>query len=74
MPIGAVIVQLVVTLKQPRVTAIAVVVSVLVLFVLVPAVPALAKAATGIVVLITATLSWFLRSRRTQTTPTALVN
>ncbi|NUL43964.1 hypothetical protein F7P69_01940 [Cellulosimicrobium funkei] len=72
--IGAVIVQLVVTLKQPRVTVIAVVVSVLVLFVLVPAVPVLAQAATGIVVLITAVLSWFLRSRKTQATPTAFVN
>ena len=62
------------TLKQPRVTVIAVVVSALVLFVLVPAIPALAKPATGIVVLVTAALSWFLRSRKTQSTPTTLVN
>ncbi|MFJ6280288.1 hypothetical protein [Arthrobacter subterraneus] len=61
--IGAVIVQLVVSLKQPRVTVIAVVVAALVLFVLVPAVPALAKPATGIVVLLTASLAWFLRPR-----------
>lgn len=61
--IGAVIVQLVVSLKQPRVTVIAVVVAALVLFVLVPAVPALAKPATGIVVLLTAALAWFLRPR-----------
>lgn len=72
--IGAVLVQLVVTLKQPRVTVIAVVVSALVLFVLVPAIPALAKPATGIVVLVTAALSWFLRSRKTQSTPTTLIN
>lgn len=61
--IGAVLVQLIVTMKQPRVTVIAVVVAVVVLFVLVPAVPALAKPATGIVVLLTAVLAWFLRSR-----------
>ncbi|WP_026552053.1 hypothetical protein [Arthrobacter sp. H20] len=61
--IGAVLVQLVVTMKQPRVTIIAVVVAVVVLFVLVPAVPTLAKPATGIVVLLTAVLAWFLRSK-----------
>jgi hypothetical protein len=72
--IGAVVVQLVATIKQPRVTVIAVVVAVLVLFVLVPAVPVLAKPATGIVVLATAVFSWFLRSRKTASTPTALVN
>lgn len=72
--IGGVLVQLIVTLKQPRVTVIAVVVAVLVLFVLVPAVPALAKPATGVVVLITAVLAWFLRSRKTTATPTTLVN
>ncbi|MCU1631904.1 MAG: hypothetical protein JWM61_556 [Micrococcaceae bacterium] len=72
--IGAVLVQLVVTMKQPRVTVIAVVVAALVLFVLVPAVPALAKPATGVVVLITAVLAWFLRSRKTSATPTTLVN
>lgn len=72
--IGGVLVQLVATLRQPRVTVIAVVVAVLVLFVLVPAVPALAKPATGIVVLVTAALSWFLRSRKTHATPSPLVN
>lgn len=64
--IGAVLVQLVITMKQPRVTVIAVVVAVLVLFVLVPAVPALAQPATGIVVLVTAVLAWFLRPRKTE--------
>ena len=72
--IGGVLVQLIVTMKQPRVTVIAVVVAALVLFVLVPAVPALAKPATGIVVLVTATLAWFLRSRSATVTPTTLVN
>ena len=72
--IGAVLVQLVVTMKQPRVTVIAVVVAVVVLFVLVPAVPALAKPATGIVVLLTATLAWFLRPRKDAPAATTLVN
>ncbi len=72
--IGAVLVQLIVTMRQPRVTVIAIVVAVLVLFVLVPAVPALAKPATGVVVLITAVLAWFLRSRRKTAAPTTLVN
>ncbi|MGX1163053.1 hypothetical protein FBY31_2902 [Arthrobacter sp. SLBN-100] len=72
--IGAVLVQLIVTMKQPRVTVIAVVVAAIVLFVLVPAVPALAKPATGIVVLLTAALAWFLRSRKDTTAATTLVN
>jgi hypothetical protein len=72
--IGAVLVQLIVTMKQPRVTAIAVVVAAIVLFVLVPAVPALAKPATGIVVLLTAALAWFLRSRKDAPASTTLVN
>ncbi|MBG6181082.1 hypothetical protein [Arthrobacter sp. CAN_A1] len=65
--IGAVLVQLIVTMRQPRVTVIAVVVAAVVLFVLVPAVPALAKPATGIVVLLTAVLAWFLRSKTAPT-------
>ena len=72
--IGAVLVQLITTMKQPRVTVIAVVVAVVVLFVLVPAVPSLAKPATGIVVLVTAARAWFLRPGKGATTPTTLVN
>ena len=72
--IGAVLVQLIVTMKQPRVTVIAVIVAAVVLFVLVPAVPALAKPATGIVVLLTAALAWFLRSRKDAPAATPLVN
>jgi hypothetical protein len=68
--IGAVLVQLVVSLKQPRVTVIAVVVAALVLFVLVPAAPVLAKPATGIVVLLTAALAWFLRPKTKDVEPT----
>lgn len=48
--------------------------AVVVLFVLVPAVPALAKPATGIVVLLTAALAWFLRFRKDTTVATPLVN
>jgi len=62
--IGGVLIQLIATMQQPRITIIAIVVSVLTLFVLIPLVPALAKLATGIVVLVTATLSWFLRARQ----------
>jgi hypothetical protein len=72
--IGAVLVQLITTMKQPRVTVIAAVVAVVVLFILVPAVPSLAKPATGIVVLVTAALAWFLRPRKGATTATTLVN
>jgi hypothetical protein len=72
--IGAVLVQLITTMKQPRVTVIAAVVAVVVLFILVPAVPSLAKPATGIVVLVTAALAWFLRPRKDATTSATLVN
>lgn len=72
--IGGVLVQLIVTLKQPRVTLIAVVVAVLVLFVVVPLFPVLTKGATGITVLLTAILAWFLRSRAEGSTPDVLVN
>lgn len=73
--IGAVLVQLVVTMKQPRVTVIAVAVAAAVLFLLVPAVPVLAKPATGIVVLLTAALAWFLRPRKdAPASTTTLVN
>lgn len=72
--IGAVLVQLITTLKQVRVTIIAAVVAVVVLFVLVPAVPALAKPATGIVVLLTAALAWFLRPRKNTAASAPLVN
>ena len=61
--IGAVVVQLVVTLKQPRVTLIAMGTVAFVFFVLVPSLPALANLATGITVIATASLAWFLRSK-----------
>ena len=61
--IGGVIVQLVVSLKQPRVTLIAIGTAAFVFFVLVPAVPIIANLATGITVATTAVLAWFLRSK-----------
>ncbi|MDH6235695.1 hypothetical protein H4V99_000440 [Cryobacterium sp. CG_9.6] len=61
--IGAVVVQLIVSLKQPRVTLIAIGTAAFVFFILVPAVPTIANLATGITVVTTAVLAWFLRSR-----------
>jgi hypothetical protein len=70
--IGAVVVQLVVTLKQPRVTLIAMGTAAFVFFVLVPSLPALANLATGITVIATAILAWFLRSKPRSTTDTKI--
>lgn len=72
--IGAVLVQLVVSAKQPRITLVAVAVALLVVFVLVPMVPALAKLGTGITVLVTAVLAWFVRDRSAPSAPAELVN
>ncbi|WP_312182485.1 hypothetical protein [Arthrobacter sp.] len=72
--IGAVLVQLVVSAKQPRVTIIAVGVAMLVVFVLVPMFPAIAKLATGITVVATAALAWFARSRNDAGQAPELVN
>lgn len=70
--IGAVFIQLITTMKQPRVTVIAVGVSVLVLFVVIPLVPAVGKLATGVVVLITAILAVFLRPGDSDATSSAI--
>ena len=72
--IGAVLVQLVVSAKQPRVTIIAVGVAMLVVFGLVPMFPAIAKLATGITVVATAALAWFARSRNDAGQTAELVN
>ena len=72
--IGAVLVQLVVSAKRPRVTIIAVGVAMLVVFVLVPMFPAIAKLATGITVVATAALAWFARSRTATNQTAELVN
>ena len=61
--LGAVVVQCIVAMKQPRITVIALVVAVLVLFVLLPLVPAVAFGGTAIAVLATIVVSWTTRSR-----------
>jgi hypothetical protein len=63
--IGAVIVQAIVTIKQPRITLIAVVVALLVQFVLLPLAPAIAFLTTGIAVIATIVVSWLARDRKT---------
>jgi hypothetical protein len=60
---GAVVVQAIVSLKQFRATIVAFVVALLVQFVLVPLVPALAMVATAIAVLTTLVIGWFVRKR-----------
>ena len=72
--IGAVIVQLVVSAKQPRITLVAVAVALVVVFVVVPLVPALAKLSTGLTVLLTAALAWWVRDRKTTGAAPELVN
>lgn len=59
--LGAVLVQVIVSMKSPRPTAIALLVAALVVFVLVPAFPALGVVATAIVVMTTMVLAWVLR-------------
>lgn len=61
--LGAVVVQAIVSLKQLRATIIAIVVSASVVFLLIPAIPALAFFSTAIAVIATAVLAWFLRDR-----------
>lgn len=63
--LGAVLVQCIVSMKQPRVTVIALLVAGFVTFVLVPAVPSLTFVGTAIGVLATVLLAWVLRSRKT---------
>jgi len=63
---GAVVVQAVVSLKQFRATIVAFVVALLVQFVLVPLVPALAMVATAIAVLTTLVIGWFVRKREAE--------
>ncbi|GAA1129034.1 hypothetical protein [Citricoccus alkalitolerans] len=61
--LGAVIIQAIVSLKQVRATAVAVIVAVLVIFVLVPLAPVLAMASTAIAVICTLVITWFVRPR-----------
>lgn len=60
---GAVLLQIVLSMKAVRTTVIAAVVGALVVFVLVPLVPAVAYFSTAIAVVVTILLAWFLRDR-----------
>ncbi|GGC90623.1 hypothetical protein GCM10011512_17040 [Tersicoccus solisilvae] len=62
---GAVTVQAVVATKNPRPTIVAAAVAALMIFVVVPLVPALANFATALAVVITIVIGWFVRRRDT---------
>jgi hypothetical protein len=62
--LGAVLVQAIVSMKQPRTTVIALAVAAAVVFLVLPAVPGLAMVSTAIAVLGTVLLAWFLRNRQ----------
>jgi hypothetical protein len=62
--LGAVLVQAIVSMKQPRTTVIALVVAAVVVFVVLPMVPALAMVSTAIAVLGTVLLAWFFRGKQ----------
>lgn len=62
--LGAVIVQAILTIKQLRITIIAVAIALLVQFVLLPLVPAIAFLTTGIAVIATIIVSWLARDRK----------
>lgn len=64
--LGAVLMQAIVSMKQPRATVIALLVAAVTTFVVVPAMPSLALASTAIVVIVTALLSWLLRDKNSQ--------
>lgn len=61
--LGAVLVQAIVSMKQPRTTVFALLVSAVVVFILLPLVPSLALVSTAIVVLATILLAWFFRGK-----------
>ncbi|WP_261624310.1 hypothetical protein [Nesterenkonia marinintestina] len=66
--LGAVLVQAIVSQKQPRTTVIALVIASAVVFVLIPALPQLTFFATVIVVFGTVAAAWFFRSRTAENT------
>jgi hypothetical protein len=61
--LGAILVQAIVSQHQPKTTIIAGVVAAAVIFLLIPAVPALAFYGTAIAVIATALLAWLLRNK-----------
>ncbi len=62
--LGAVIVQAIVSQKAPRSAVIALAVSLIVIFVLVPLIPGMNLFATAVAVIATAVLAWVLRDRK----------
>ncbi|MDT2005642.1 hypothetical protein FXW78_14460 [Rhodococcus opacus] len=64
--LGAVLMQAIVSMKQPRATVIALLVAAIITFVVVPAMPSLALSSTAIAVIVTAVLAWFLRNKNDQ--------
>jgi hypothetical protein len=62
--LGAVLVQSIATVKQAHTTIVAITASLLLLFVVVPLVPALNSYGIALAVILTITVSWFARSRR----------
>ncbi|MGJ9404076.1 hypothetical protein [Arthrobacter sp. KK5.5] len=69
--LGAVLVQSIVSMRQVRATIIAVVLSLIMLFVVIRSVPQMAFYGTAIVVVSTIFLAWFLRDRKTVHAPVA---
>lgn len=61
---GAVLVQAIVSMKQPRTTVFALLVSAVVVFVVLPMVPSLAMVSTAIAVLGTILPAWFFRGKQ----------
>ncbi|WP_458107415.1 hypothetical protein M1D51_17570 [Arthrobacter sp. R3-55] len=61
--LGAVLVQAIVSMKQPRTTVFALLVSAVVVFIVLPLVPSLAMVSTAIAVLGTILLAWFFRRK-----------
>jgi hypothetical protein len=64
--LGAVLVQAITTVKQPRITGIALAIALAMAVVVVPAVPTLGGFSTALAVVLTITLSWVLRNRNQQ--------
>ncbi|MGP9784437.1 hypothetical protein ACT3UQ_18485, partial [Glutamicibacter sp. AOP12-B1-11] len=62
---GAVLVQAIVAMKQPRPTLIAILLSLIMYFAVIPLVPSLALFATALVVVSSIIFSWIFRNRRT---------
>jgi len=69
---GAVVLQSVMAMRNRRITIVAVIVAAVLVFVVVPLVPALAFFATALAVIITIAVSWFARSKTPPSSPAAV--